>query len=633
MNYGIKTYLLMAALAVSGQASAQLSTNPDKFLGNITTDWPGSMDYSGFKYSDYWNQVTPENGTKWSTVEGTRGQFNWYGADPAFNYAKNHDLKFKFHTLVWGSQYPSWIENLSAEERYKAIVKWMDKVKAKYPNLEMIDVVNEAVGSHQAGTKYMREALGGDGTTGYDWIIKAFELARERWPEAILIYNDFNTFQWDTDAYIALVKALRDAGAPIDAYGCQSHDLGGVSKSTFATVMKKIQDALKMPMYITEYDIGDVSDANQKWNFQQHFPVMWEADYCAGVTVWGWFYGHTWIDSDGEKGTSGLIKNNEERSALKWLREYMQTDAAKNAKSPFPGMKMEAMVYIKPSTTKATIGETINVNIDAKMRTKTIQSVELFMNDQSLVTMVGEPYMCDITPSEAGHYDLKAVVTTTDGATYERWGGFDVFPAREPYNEMAQLPGTLEVENFDCGAEGQSYHDSDTKDEGDAKYRNDNGGVDLVKGNGGVALGYTAQGEWLEYTVDVTEAGEYSYEAVVASGNENSAFSVSLVKDGKLTQLFKVNVPKTGSDWSTYVTRKGKLSKSLEKGQQVLRLTIDGPYANIDKLKFTCTNPTGIETIDNEQLTIDNWYDLQGRKVEKPVRKGVYINNGKKQLR
>ena len=633
----------MAALAVSGQASAQLSTNPDKFLGNITTDWPGSMDYSGFKYSDYWNQVTPENGTKWSTVEGTRGQFNWYGADPAFNYAKNHDLKFKFHTLVWGSQYPSWIENLSAEERYKAIVKWMDKVKAKYPNLEMIDVVNEAVGSHQAGTRYMREALGGDGTTGYDWIIKAFELARERWPEAILIYNDFNTFQWDTDAYIALVKALRDAGAPIDAYGCQSHDLGGVSKSAFASVMKKIHDALKMPMYITEYDIGTTSDSKQLTDYKNHFPVMWEADYCAGVTVWGWFYGHTWIESDGEKGTSGLIKNNEERSALKWLREYMQTDAAKNAKSPFPGMKMEAMVYIKPSTTKATIGETINVNIDAKMRTKTIQSVELFMNDQSLVTMVGEPYTCDITPGEAGHYDLKAVVTTTDGAIYERWGGFDVFPAREPYNDMAQLPGTLEVENFDCGAEGQSYHDSDTKNEGDAKYRTDNGGVDLVKGNGGVALGYTAQGEWVEYTVNVTEAGEYSYEAVVASGNENSAFTVSLVKDGKLTQLFKVNVPKTGSDWSTYVTRKGKLSKSLEKGEQVLRLTIDGPYANIDKLKFTCTNPTGIETIDNEQFldepsgkaerTIDNWYDLQGRKVEKPVRKGVYIKNGKKQLR
>ena len=621
----------MAALAVSGQAGAQLSTNPDKFLGNITTDWPGSMDYAGFKYSDYWNQVTPENGTKWSTVEGTRGQYYWGGADPAFKYANENGLKFKFHTLVWGSQYPTWIEKLSAEEKYKAVVKWMDTVKKKFPNLEMIDVVNEAVGSHQAGTKYMREALGGDGTTGYDRIIKAFELARERWPEAILIYNDFNTFQWDTDAYIALVKTLRDAGAPIDAYGCQSHDLGGMKKDDFAKVMKKIQDALKMPMYITEYDIGDVKDANQKWNFQQHFPVMWEADYCAGVTIWGWFYGHTWIDSDGEKGTSGLIKNKEERSALKWLREYMETDAAKNAKSPFPGMKMEAMVYIKPSTTKATKGETVSIDIDAKMMTKTIQSIDLYVNNKKATTMTEAPYNYEITPEEAGRYDLKAVVTTTDGATYERWGGFDVFPPREPYNGITELPGTLEVEDFDAGAEGLSYHDSDTKDEGDAKYRKDNGGVDLVKGNGGVALGYTAQGEWVEYTVNVVEAGEYSYEAVVSSGNENSAFTVSLVQDGKLTQLFKVNVPKTCDDWNTYVTRKGKLSKKLEKGQQILRLTIDGPYANIDKIKFTCTSSTGINTVEATPTDAPT-YNLMGAKVNSNY-KGITIKNGKKQLR
>ena len=40
---------------------------------------------------------------------------------------------------------------------------------------------------------------------------------------------------------------------------------------------------------------------------------------------------------------------------------------------------------------------------------------------------------------------------------------------------------------------------------------------------------------------------------------------------------------------------------------------------------------TGIEAIDNGQLTIDNWYDLNGRKLDgKPTRKGVYIQNGKK---
>ena len=40
---------------------------------------------------------------------------------------------------------------------------------------------------------------------------------------------------------------------------------------------------------------------------------------------------------------------------------------------------------------------------------------------------------------------------------------------------------------------------------------------------------------------------------------------------------------------------------------------------------------TGIETIDREPLTVNQWYDLEGRKLEgKPARKGVYISNGKK---
>ena len=41
-------------------------------------------------------------------------------------------------------------------------------------------------------------------------------------------------------------------------------------------------------------------------------------------------------------------------------------------------------------------------------------------------------------------------------------------------------------------------------------------------------------------------------------------------------------------------------------------------------------NATGIESIHNSQFTIDSYYDLQGRKVATPNRKGIYIHNGKK---
>jgi hypothetical protein len=40
---------------------------------------------------------------------------------------------------------------------------------------------------------------------------------------------------------------------------------------------------------------------------------------------------------------------------------------------------------------------------------------------------------------------------------------------------------------------------------------------------------------------------------------------------------------------------------------------------------------TGIETIDHGPLTIDRWYDLEGRKLQgQPKQKGVYISKGKK---
>ena len=219
----------------------------------------------------------------------------------------------------------------------------MDEVKKRYPDLQLIDVVNEAIDGHQPDTPYFIEALGGKGKTGYDWLIKAFELAGERWPDAILIYNDFNTFTWQIDQFIDLVRTLRDVGAPIDAYGCQSHDLTDLNVTSFQNAMVKIQNALNMPMYSTEYDIGTDNNNQQLQRFKEQIPYMWEADYCAGITLWGYIRHHTWTTN----GNSGIIEENgTDRPAMEWLRTYMKSDAAKNAKSPFPGRKKEASIYV-----------------------------------------------------------------------------------------------------------------------------------------------------------------------------------------------------------------------------------------------------------------------------------------------
>ncbi len=579
--------MLLAGLAVGGNAAAQLSGNPDKFLGNITTRY--QVDYGDEKYYTLWNQITPENESKWSSVQGGgRSSFSWGGVDNAYNYAKQHKFPFKFHCFIWGSQYPSWIESLTPEERYKAIVAWMDAAKKRYPDLQLIDVVNEALPGHQSGTHFFEEALGGSGKSGYDWIVKAFELAYERWPDAILIYNDFNTFQWNTDDYIALVTAIRDAGAPVDAYGCQSHDCTDIDFTSFKSAMTKLQNSIKMPMYSTEYDIGTSDDNLQLQRYKEQIPYMWESDYCAGITLWGYIYGTTWTTD----GNSGIIKDGKDRPAMKWLREYMATDVAKNAKSPFRNFRKEASIYVgSASTVRMEKNTEARIRIRASLASKTIDHIDFYIDgkltDAPIKEKDGEYYVT-FTPEKAGKYSLKAVVVDTEGTEYERLSSITATNPRSAFKGDIAIPGTLEAENFDKGDEGVTYHDSNPSKEGDGSgYRTD-GGVDVVRGNGGYAIGYTNSGEWMEYTVDVKEPGLYSYDAVASAGTDNASFSFSLMSDdGAATQLASVAVPKTAdNDWSKYTTIHGRLSKNLKAGRQIIRISITGASCNVDKIVF-----------------------------------------------
>ena len=722
----------MGFLAVS--ANAQLSSNPYKFLGNITTSY--NVDAGGGvpQFYKLWNQITCENESKWSSVEGSRGNFNWGGADNAFNYAKQHGFTHKFHALVWGSQYPGWLDNLSAGERFSAMTNWFDHAKAHYETLPMIDVVNEAVSNsqgnpHQAGNPMIKETLGGGGKTGYDWLIKAFEMAYERWPDAILIYNDYNSIQYDINPYIDLVRTLRDAGAPIDAYGNQSHAVANMSSESLAAALKKQQDALQMPMFVTELDIDIANDEQQKAQYQKVLPVMWEAPYCAGVTLWGYIHGATWVNN------SGLYRDGVERPAMTWIKEYMQTDAAKNAVSPFPGTKKEASIYIRPAALKVAKDDVLPIKVRAKMATKTIQKIDLYANDELIATMTEEPYTTEYTASTTGEKILKAVVTTTDGSTYERLSRIQVSRGskRRPYNDVVvELPGTIKADEYDEGLSGSSdatrststatktgqwmEYTVDVKEDGlysmeveiasttdggmfhlseygfdnltfhtnitqvpktgsaytfqtlhcpmtepltagrhvfclnvdkggfyiksmtfkalpvielpgtlEAEDFSNGEGISIISGNGGSVLGNTTAGEWLEYAVNITEAGKYSYEATVSSAVEGSSFKMTLIEsDGTEKTLGTVTVPNTGS-LNTYEVKTGKIRNALKEGKQMLRIDINGGGCNIDKLVFTCTEPTGIISTEAQQSAAETqWFSPDGRRLSAP-QKGLNL--------
>ena len=124
--------IIFLFLLVSPQSFPQLASGYDKFLGNVHS---GSSTTPAY-WDTYWNQVTPENASKWASVEGSRDNFSWGGADNAYNYAKQRGIPFKWHTLIWGQQSPGWISALPAAEQLDEIVEWISAVGQRYPEID-----------------------------------------------------------------------------------------------------------------------------------------------------------------------------------------------------------------------------------------------------------------------------------------------------------------------------------------------------------------------------------------------------------------------------------------------------------------------------------------------------------------
>lgn len=294
--------------AVSAPSRVFVSVG-DKFLGTAPG---GPEDYTDLL--TYFNQLTPENAGKWGAVEVERDVMNWETLDTAYQFAADHGIDFKFHTLIWGQQQPEWLDALSPAEQLEEIEEWMSLVAARYPDITMIEVVNEPL---HAPPSYA-EALGGAGESGWDWVIKSFELARTYFPESQLILNDYQILilQSFTADYLAIINILQAEGL-IDAIGLQSHFLERAELPIVAENLDTLA-ATGLPLYISEFDLNVADDALHANKFRDLFTLFWEHPAVVGVTHWGHLEGSVWRED------AYLInQDGSQRPALDWLVCYL----------------------------------------------------------------------------------------------------------------------------------------------------------------------------------------------------------------------------------------------------------------------------------------------------------------------
>jgi len=309
-----------------------LAKGQSKFLGNAYGDVPDNI------FASYWTQSTPGNAGKWGSigVSADSTAWNWNGLDVAYNYAITNHLKFKDHNLIWGQQQPSWISGLDSATQAKYIETWIRKVGQRYPNIDMVDVVNEPLAGHNppdgggspARANY-KNALGGNGATGWDWVINSFKLARKYLPNAKLLINDYGIINDNnaTSSYLQVINLLKQQGL-IDGIGVQGHrfELEGADTSMLKSNLDKLA-ATGLPIYISELDLGNLgntgtpNDLTQLQLYAKIFPVLWRHPGVKGITLWGYLDGQMW------QTTCYLVRSDgTARPALLWMAQFIQNN-------------------------------------------------------------------------------------------------------------------------------------------------------------------------------------------------------------------------------------------------------------------------------------------------------------------
>ena len=139
------------------------------------------------------------------------------------------------------------------------------------------------------------------------------------------------------------------------------------------------------------------------------------------------------------------------------------------------------------------------------------------------------------------------------------------------------IPGRVQAEEYDEGYNGVGFSDSDASNQG-GEFRTDDVDVEATTDvGGGFNVGWTQEGEWLEYTVDIISAGTYDFSFRLAS--LTGAGELSLDLDG--TEIIaSVGAVNTGA-WQTFedVDVTGIV---LPQGEHVMRLTILEGSVNIN---------------------------------------------------
>jgi endo-1,4-beta-xylanase len=243
-------------------------------------------------------------------TEPERGRFNFDPMDEAMRFAKQNQMKLMGHCLVYKNATAApwlgfnaltcggWKAN-DLDQILKEHIQTVVRHGGEY--YYAWEVANEP--TQQMKASCWARVLGPE-----QYMVKAFQYAREANPNALLLLNDtFGQGGIDkerADDFIALVKRLKAAGAPIDAVGTEMHwempQLRPGYLDEFKNFLAQARQA-GVKVHITEMDVyqGPTNSpeafAKQKEIFYNIVHTCMQDSNCIGFMTWGIADRYTWL--------------------------------------------------------------------------------------------------------------------------------------------------------------------------------------------------------------------------------------------------------------------------------------------------------------------------------------------------
>ncbi|MDD4969010.1 MAG: glycosyl hydrolase [Paludibacter sp.] len=243
---------------------------------------------------------------------------------------------------------------------------------------------------------------------------------------------------------------------------------------------------------------------------------------------------------------------------------------------------------ITSSFPQAFVGGNVKLNVAIPVGTPT--KVEFMDGTTSLGTILLAPYVTTAINLQLGIHNFYAKVF--DGEKYNVTNSAQVLVGNKiPYGGTAMaIPGTIEAGKYDVfeGGKGQNitYFDVTTANSGN--FRMDEYVDAYTDTNEGATIGNIASGEWLEYTVDITQTGLYSLAFRYASGNPAGGGPFHLEVDGRVVSG-DISVPSTSTTvWTLWAT-KTLADIPFTQGKHVIRVGFTAGEFNLGKMTFART--------------------------------------------